>query len=369
MFYFPKENGRRSVWASIVNRDDWQPSHNSVLCLQHFSADDLSFNSSGKITLSKKSVPTIIHPGNASASNILSDSELLDVQMESVCDIDSISEVTDGRLNEDRAAECENELMDEQTIDHDYASRPNESNSFINNDYNIQLIEALRKEIKILKRQLVRSEEMKKRYKKKLVRLTKMQNVNSTDSTSNALQKVLNCDQIEVLNGKNQRNIKWSVETIEKSLRIKFACGSRGYKYLSTLFPLPSQSTLSRKIQGFKFNPGVNNDIFHFLGIKFHHLDDETHRDCALFVDEMKIIESRDFDNSTKNIIGNVTMPQRKDTDATHGLVVMLAGIKAKWKQVVAYHYTAQVRFSIQFAYSMSSLAQFSFELIGVHSR
>ena len=102
---------------------------------------------------------------------------------------------------------------------------------------------------------------------------------------------------------------------------------------------------IGRKIYGIFRNLPSNLCTLHLVNIKFRDLDDEheNERDCSLFLDEMKIVECRDFDSSSGNFFGSSTLPAEENVDVTHGLVVMLGGIKVNWKQFVAYNCTAQV--------------------------
>lgn len=65
------------------------------------------------------------------------------------------------------------------------------------------------------------------------------------------------------------RGSSWSHETIMKALRLKVSCRSQGYNVARELgMPLPSQRTLQRKIEGFKFAPGLLTEVMDLLKIK-----------------------------------------------------------------------------------------------------
>ena len=63
--------------------------------------------------------------------------------------------------------------------------------------------------------------------------------------------------------------MKWSRETIEKALRLKFACGKTGYELLLEQGqPLPSIATLRRRMADVEFETGVLKSVFSMLKTK-----------------------------------------------------------------------------------------------------
>lgn len=67
---------------------------------------------------------------------------------------------------------------------------------------------------------------------------------------------------------------------------------------------------------------------------------------AVLLVDEMSIKPGLQYDNSSVSIVGRPTMKLSGEIDssnkqATHSLVFMLCGISTKWKQTIAYEFTA----------------------------
>lgn len=127
-----------------------------------------------------------------------------------------------------------------------------------------------------------------------------------------------------------------------KTFKIKFACGSSGYKeLLNQGYPLPNERTLTRRMENLKFKPGLLDEVFEFLSIKVNYFK-ELDKNCALFLDEMVISSSIVFDNSNNCFFGHVTLPldTNNKRQACQALVIILGGIGGRWKQVVAYHYT-----------------------------
>ena len=66
-------------------------------------------------------------------------------------------------------------------------------------------------------------------------------------------------------------------------------------------------------------------------------------KDCLLVIDEISIMPGTCYDNATGSYIGYVTLPGHDSSVlATHVLVIMLAGIAQRWKQVIAFYYTSK---------------------------
>lgn len=54
-----------------------------------------------------------------------------------------------------------------------------------------------------------------------------------------------------------------------KALKLKLSCRSQGYNVARELgMPLPSERTLQRKLEGFKFAPGLLFEVIDLLKIK-----------------------------------------------------------------------------------------------------
>ncbi|XP_059472800.1 uncharacterized protein LOC132195077 [Neocloeon triangulifer] len=83
---------------------------------------------------------------------------------------------------------------------------------------------------------------------------------NQNERLSKMLGKVFNPDQISVLGdmvdfGNDKcRPRAWSNETVLESLKLHSMCGTLGYNYLCTKFPLPKIRTLQSQTEGVKKN-------------------------------------------------------------------------------------------------------------------
>lgn len=136
------------------------------------------------------------------------------------------------------------------------------------------------------------------------------------------------------------KGLKWSSYTVKKALQLRFACGSSGYKLLlQQHYPLPSERTLQRRMESVPFESGILREVFDYMQLKVKEMKEEE-RLCCLTLDEMSLTSKYEFDPSSGDILGNVTLP-RHSGNADHALVFMLGGITSRWKQTVAYHFTS----------------------------
>ncbi|XP_025155113.1 uncharacterized protein LOC112588667 [Harpegnathos saltator] len=87
--------------------------------------------------------------------------------------------------------------------------------------------------------------------------------------------------------------------------------------------PLPCERTLRRKLEHIQFEEGICDDIFKLLEDKISQFQDVRERDCILVLDEMSIAPG-------------------ESVEATHGLIIVLAGIFSRWKQNIALYFTPE---------------------------
>lgn len=180
-----------------------------------------------------------------------------------------------------------------------------------------------------------------RRAKSKIKQLEK--NIQQNKNIHQNISQIFNEDQLKALRKldaeKSTKFMKWSNETVVKSLKLKFACGTSGYEeLLNQKLPYPSVRTLRRRLQNLKFDSGILHEVFKFLRYKMESFN-ENEKDCILVLDEMAISPGNTYDTSLNKYFGQVTLPDHSGT-ATHVLVFMLAGINTRWKQVVAYYFT-----------------------------
>ena len=124
------------------------------------------------------------------------------------------------------------------------------------------------------------------------------------------LKSLFNDHQIKQLSTKS-KNIRWSLATYVKALKLKFSCSKNGYEdLLAEGFPLPSIRSLTRKLENLKLTSSICEEMFEFMKIKLESKDVNFDEDCTLILDEMNTTTASDlYDPSTCSFFGNVTLP------------------------------------------------------------
>lgn len=155
--------------------------------------------------------------------------------------------------------------------------------------------------------------------------------------------RIFNKDQVLAMQkksiGKSTKFIKWTDTTFLKALRIKFTCGVEGYReILKQGIPLPTEKTMQRRVQRIKFESGILNQVFDFLKIKIDSFGKDE-RDCCLILEEMEIVNEKIYDIRPNFCFDSIIVPESRG-NATHVQIFVLAGINARWKQIVAYYFT-----------------------------
>lgn len=166
------------------------------------------------------------------------------------------------------------------------------------------------------------------------------------DLTSNfnikkdTLAAFLNTDQLKIL--ENGRITQWNNESIIKALKFKFALSVHGYEFLrKSGYPLPAYSTIMRKTQDLKLDFGIFSDVLELLSYKVESMED-IDKFSVLSYDEMAISEQMDYDKNSGKFFGFATLGDEIATSATGQKIflVIVRGIKNRWKQVIACHVT-----------------------------
>jgi len=150
------------------------------------------------------------------------------------------------------------------------------------------------------------------------------------------LHYFLNDDQIEATK-KIPR--EWSKETIIKGLKLRFALGVHGYNYLrDTNYPIPAYSTLTKRLREFKLKFGLFHDVLELLKHKVHSMDNND-RFCVMSVDEMEVSKQLSYNKNSTETFGFITLGNENMLGGKL-LLVIIRGLKNKWKQVIGCHLT-----------------------------
>lgn len=152
------------------------------------------------------------------------------------------------------------------------------------------------------------------------------------------LRHFFNEDQVKAFKYTNARSIRWSSETCEKSISLRYRIGSTNYENVRKFLPLPSISTLLRRLENFEIKTGINDVVIDYMKIIFSNLP-ENERRGVLVVDRMSIIPGEDQDKFGEKI-GYDTLKNDKNIMASEGLAILFCGTVKRIKLVVAHHYT-----------------------------
>jgi hypothetical protein len=159
------------------------------------------------------------------------------------------------------------------------AALPDNLNQFKENFDHVRL----QKKIQNLKKRLMIFKVNNKKLSNALY-LQKRQNKELKEK----LENVFTEDQLHAIRTKKFR--KCSNETLTKSRKLKFACGTSGYTMLRKMkLPFPAIRTLNYHLQNLQFKSGVLDDVINFMKIKIETFNNDFVKDCMLVLDEMDI--------------------------------------------------------------------------------
>lgn len=120
------------------------------------------------------------------------------------------------------------------------------------------------------------------------------------------LQHLFGKDQLYFLKHASMKGTKWETQTVRRALQLYLSCGRGGYECLRNQgYPLPCIRTLQKRMESFKFDAGILEDVFPLLKSKIGCMKPEE-RHGVLLIDEMAIKPGLEFDPSTEKVIGVV---------------------------------------------------------------
>ncbi|KAH6944594.1 hypothetical protein HPB50_004204 [Hyalomma asiaticum] len=123
------------------------------------------------------------------------------------------------------------------------------------------------------------------------------------------LNKYLNEDQVKCLKMATMQGTQWTKKTVIKALKMRLSCGARGYDSVRELGqPLPTERTLHRHLEGYKFTPGLLEDIMESLALKVSLMSPEE-RHATLMLDEMQLAPGLVYNPSSGTVLGAPAIP------------------------------------------------------------
>lgn len=317
MFKFPKDPDNKLLWTVFCENlnPNFSPNTGSRICMLHFE-ENLIRISEKYTRLEKGAVPTI--------SNI--QSETIDYEDSNAC-------LEFSNCSLDCAKESNKSMVQEDSdyikLDHSYAKDPMSEKSISVGDY-----QKLRSKHDKLKKELKRLKAQLRNQNKKILRNEKAKQKNHKFLT--------NCQAQILYKGKKYCR-HWDKATIKRAIETRAACGRTGYEYLRKLgLPLPTVGHLNNKLKPLNFDPGILKDFILFLENAVKNMETED-RHAGLYFDEMSLVPAQEYDPSSKTVLGSSTFPG-DNSEVTHALVFMVCGLRRRWKQIVAYHFTGTYR-------------------------
>lgn len=174
-----------------------------------------------------------------------------------------------------------------------------------------------------------------------------MKVINDDESVSKFLKSKISPSfalllQGELQNFKRQcKGRRWTDESKIMALRL-FKRSPTCYKLLRRLICLPTPSTLKSLLNKFQMNVGINNQIFNVLK-KTTSQQTPSEREYILMFDEMSIKKNLYYNRKEDLIEGFQDHAEqgRSSQVASYALVFMVAGLRKRVKQPVAYYFSA----------------------------
>ena len=202
-------------------------------------------------------------------------------------------------------------------------------------------------------RKIIEDQEKEIEAQKKKIKTFETDLKEANEKMERAL-KSFNVDQIKRLEYPEGKIKQWSNETVQKAIQLYYACGTTGYSLLLRQgAPYPSIRVLQRHLAKIDCSPGILTNFLELLKKKVALLDP---KDCNvnLSCDELVVQAMQSYDVTDQCFVGHPTIPasdalieKRKkegidedDILATHAFNIMVCGMKFRFKQVIAYHFT-----------------------------
>ena len=144
----------------------------------------------------------------------------------------------------------------------------------------------------------------------------------------------------QIINGvKSKTGIRYGVQERRFALAV-YHHSPKAYKFLSSIFQLPSVSTLHSWLRKIPLSTGWSKPTLAALEKKVETLSKEDTL-CGIVFDAMSIREFLHFDKATDSIIGREDFGEHGKSlkKANHALVFMVKGLIKNWKMVLGYFF------------------------------
>lgn len=143
------------------------------------------------------------------------------------------------------------------------------------------------------------------------------------------------------LSGRAARGRRWDSDEKATALSL-FHASPKCYRLLSRIFTLPTKQTLRSSIQKVEVYPGFPPKLLHAFKMKISSMSADDKK-CAVIFDEMKLKSALKYDKHLDCIEGLEDLGPilgKHRYAGSSALVLMIRGLKSKWKQPFGYFIT-----------------------------
>lgn len=136
-----------------------------------------------------------------------------------------------------------------------------------------------------------------------------------------------------------KKGMRWSNQMKDFALSVLYH-GPRAYRFLRTVIPLPSISTLNRYQQTIRCKPGLHDHVTVYLSENVPKWK-TTKKLCCIVIDEMSIMKNVEYDSVNDQVSGYVDDSiNRKKILADQVIIASVKGVTHSWKQIVGHWFS-----------------------------
>lgn len=340
---FPANQDLRKKWIAVLKRKNFVPGVGSAVCSDHFKASDYKTNTSRR-ELQFNVLPSVFpaFPTHLQPPEKVPRRVLVRPEPEAVSQVSSESEDEQGSGN----SNCRRLLLPEKKEDHNYCHSSNIDDMKEKCDFYREIVRKKEGNEHRLRKKVQRE------WRKNLGLEECLEKLRSEKMVSNDgfsfLHDRFSDVQLQVVKDVMQKKDKYqrySAETKDFAVALHFY-SPKAYKFLSSMFHLPSPSTIRRLLSSADCYPGFQVPAFEELK---SHKGDKVYSDAALTVDGMSLKEMVQYDAKLGRCLGYVDLGGvndlgDSDVPANEALVVMVIGLRKYWKLPVAYFFIKGIR-------------------------
>ena len=253
-------------------------------------------------------------------------------------------------------------LFTKSNHDHSYAASP------IKKVNKLKLIVSNKnKQVKRLQAQAVRRVKTVHALVEKLNSFKYISQQSAEDFVQNFNEQSIDLFKNQIKNAGKNTGSRYDQTIKEFAVTLHFY-SPKGYRFVRKALCLPSPSTIRSWAASVEAEPGFLLNVVHSL----RNLIKPSERDCVIILDEMSIRSQTLVDNKSGKLVGNVDygsiQGEPRENVANHVLVVMVAGLKAKWQNPMAYFLTNNTNAEIQAQIIRESINFLTESIFNVHA-